>query len=182
MTRDVFVTTAMPWLLEVEGRYSLDSQDSGNWTGGAIGVGELRGTKYGISSAAFPHLDIGSLTVEQAREIYRRSYWDAVRGDNLPPILALAAFDGAVQHGARTSARHLQSALHVAGDGVIGPKTLDAAHHSSPIAVLPRMLRQRAEIYRKHPKADRYFDGWMDRLFRLEIACMRLALSEGISQ
>jgi lysozyme family protein len=38
--------------LGAEGGYSNNAADPGNWTGSAIGSGELRGTKYGISAAA----------------------------------------------------------------------------------------------------------------------------------
>ena len=45
-------------LLGNEGGFDDDARDRGNWTGGRIGVGELKGTKYGVSAAAFPDLDI----------------------------------------------------------------------------------------------------------------------------
>lgn len=41
-----------------------DRNDKGNWTGGRVGVGQLKGTKYGISAAAYLHLGIKSLTLE----------------------------------------------------------------------------------------------------------------------
>jgi hypothetical protein len=36
----------------------MDERDPGNWTGGAIGKGELRGTKWGISAQTYPQIDI----------------------------------------------------------------------------------------------------------------------------
>ena len=38
-------------LISHEGGYSEDPRDSGNWTGGAQGVGQLKGTKFGIASS-----------------------------------------------------------------------------------------------------------------------------------
>lgn len=94
-------------VINLEGGLSLDPNDSGNWTGGKQGAGELRGTKYGISAAAHPTLDIQALTVDDAKEIYKRDYWDAVGGDELPPALAAVVFDTAVNSGVKTALRLL---------------------------------------------------------------------------
>lgn len=82
-----------------EGGYSDDENDNGNWTGGKKGVGELKGTKYGISAASYQDLDIKNLTKEQADNIYKKDYWDTINGDKLPWPLALVAFDHAVNAG-----------------------------------------------------------------------------------
>ena len=50
--------------LNVEGGYQCDPDDKGNWTGGNVGVGLLKGTKYGISAASFSNVDIKNLTKE----------------------------------------------------------------------------------------------------------------------
>lgn len=86
-----------------EGDYQNVENDSGNWTGGAVGVGELKGTKYGISAASYPHLDIKNLTIEQADEIYFRDYWQASGADKLPWPACLIVFDTAVLHGVGTA-------------------------------------------------------------------------------
>ena len=86
-----------------EGNYTDNPEDHGNWTGGKKGVGELKGTKYGISAASYPHLDIRNLTMQQADDIYYRDYWLASGADKLPWPYALFAFDTAVLHGVGTS-------------------------------------------------------------------------------
>lgn len=109
-----------------EGGYTADPTDPGNWTGGAPGRGECRGTNWGISAASYPDLPIRALTPDQARTIYRRDYWDRVRGDRLPAPLALLVFDAAVNCGVGRAARWLQGVLGVAQDGVVGEVTLAA--------------------------------------------------------
>src|SRR5690625_4573541 len=94
-------------VINLEGGLSLDPDDRGNWSGGQKGKGELRGTKFGISAMSYPHLDIASLTVDDAIGIYRRDYWDAINGDDLPPALAVVAFDTAVNSGVGTARRLL---------------------------------------------------------------------------
>ncbi len=109
-----------------EGGFDANPADPGNWTGGAVGQGSLAGTKFGISAAAYPALDIRALTPADARAIYKRDYWDRVRGDELPPPLALLVFDAAVNNGVGHAARWLQTAVGAAADGEIGPGTLAA--------------------------------------------------------
>lgn len=86
-----------------EGGYQNVANDSGNWTGGKVGVGENKGTNFGISAASYPHLDIKNLTRQQADDIYRRDYWQASGADALPWPLCLLVFDTAVLHGVGTA-------------------------------------------------------------------------------
>mgnify|MGYP001593112728 CR=1 FL=1 len=55
---------AIEFILKKEGGYVNDPQDPG---------GE---TNFGISKKAYPNLDIKNLTEGQAREIYKKDYWD----------------------------------------------------------------------------------------------------------
>src|SRR5574340_333023 len=89
-------------LLGNEGAYSEDANDPGNWTGGRVGEGELRGTKYGISAKSYPALDIANLTEDQAQAIYYADYWMAHKLDQLPDVLRFDVFDGAVNSGLPT--------------------------------------------------------------------------------
>lgn len=118
--------TAVSWIIAWEGGYTGNAGDPGNWTGGKVGAGTLRGTKYGISAAAYPTADIANLTVADAQVLYERDYWTPIQGDALPPALAMVVFDGAVNSGVSQSAQCLQAPLGVTPDGVIGPATLGA--------------------------------------------------------
>lgn len=110
-----------------EGGLSLVPSDPGNWTGGKVGVGQLLGTKFGISTAAHPDVDIPNLTLEEANVIRREQYWDEVRGDELPPALAIVLADAAYMSGPETAVRTLQRMLGFTGnyvDGIFGPMTM----------------------------------------------------------
>ena len=56
-------------------------------------------TKYGISKRAHPDVDIKALTLDQARDIYRKDYWDPLKLDAQPWHKALPLFDCAVNQG-----------------------------------------------------------------------------------
>lgn len=117
---------AFSWVVGVEGDYSDDPGDPGNWTGGAVGSGQCNGTKFGISAAAYPTMDIADLTVAEAQVLYARDYWTPIQGDALPPALALIVFDAAVNSGVSQSATWLQVVVGATTDGTIGPATLAA--------------------------------------------------------
>jgi lysozyme family protein len=157
---------------KVEGGLSLDPEDNGNWTGGAKGKGELRGTKYGISAKQYPQMDIAALRIEKARDIFERDYWLAMKCDLLPPRLALCVFDTAVNMGLERAARVLQAALDVAQDGVIGPHTLAAARVLDQNESCVAMLAERALAYASFKQFKDYGRGWFRR-------CMRAAMEVG---
>jgi len=148
-----------------EGIYSKDPNDRGNWTGGRIGAGVLKGTKYGISAASYPNLDIDNLTWSEARAIYRRDFWDVLQCDELGAPLDDFLFDFAVNSGAQRVAGLLQSAVGTIRDGIIGPKTIAAYLRRSPRDVLRALFVERAMIFALDP-TDRYHGrGWFARLF-----------------
>lgn len=146
-----------------EGGFTNDRRDRGNWTSGKIGVGELKGTKYGIASHAYPTLDIKNLTREQAKAIYKRDYWDKAQADALPPGLDFQVFDAAVNHGLRTAVSLLQRTVGTNDDGVLGPKTLAAAQKASPYAAA-LYLEHRLRYYTDLSTFSTYGRGWVRRV------------------
>lgn len=113
-----------------EGGLSMDATDPGNWTGGKVGVGQLKGTKYGISAAAFPDEDIANLTLDRAKVLAKAGYWDPLHCDALPAALAGVVFDTAYNQGVHAAAVLLQGAVGVQQDGDVGPVTLKAVYRT----------------------------------------------------
>lgn len=152
-----------------EGGFTGNPADPGNWTGGACGRGACRGTKYGVSAASYPALDIANLTLEAAAAIYRRDYWDRVEGDRLPPPLALLVFDAAVNNGVGRAVRWLQVAVGAAPDGVLGPATLAAirGRAGQGAALLAEFQAQRLTFMAGLPTWRVFGLGWARRLCRL---------------
>src|SRR5215472_7824652 len=83
-----------------EGGYSNNSSDPG---------GE---TMYGISKRSYPDIVISTLTLDQAKAIYERDYWNKAGCDLCDPGLALVLFDAAVNNGVGQAARiHFMAGL-----------------------------------------------------------------------
>jgi lysozyme family protein len=109
------------FLAPTEGGLSLDPADAGNWANG-----KLVGTKYGISAAAYPDLDIANLTLDAANAIRYRDYWCKVRGDELPGAIAFVLAEAAYGSGPGTAIKQMQTLVGVLADGAFGPATLSA--------------------------------------------------------
>lgn len=126
--------TAFDRLIGNEGSLSLDPRDRGNWTGGRINLGICKGTKFGISAATYPQLDIANLTSDQARAIYLKDYWQAAQCDLLPDGAKFDTFDMAVNSGVKSAIMTLQRALGITADGVVGQETKSALQNLNPVS------------------------------------------------
>lgn len=143
------------------------------WEGGFVDDPEDPGkaTRFGISKRAHPDVDIASLTLNQAKQIYLEQYWMPVRARELPAILRLPVFDTAVNMGVGTAVKLLQRAAYVVVDGQIGPKTIEACERY-PGPVWTRFMAKRAKRYAELSTFDTYGDGWLNRLFDVARASM----------
>jgi len=148
---------ALHIVLKHEGGYVNDPRDSG---------GE---TRWGVSKRAYPNLDIKNLTQEQAGEIYRRDYWDKIRGDELPSEVGIFAMDTAVNMGVSRAIMLLQEAAHVTIDGVLGPNTLKAVRQA-PRDTLLAMATLRLLRYTQLDTFKVYGKGWFRRTLETLLA------------
>lgn len=130
-------------LLQInEGGYQCLRNDRGNWTSGRVGVGELKGTKYGISAMSYPNLDIKNLTLDDAKKIYYKDYWLKYKCQLLPDALSIAVLDYAVNSG-KQAIYDLQASLDIVIDGVIGNQTIGAANTKPIKPVLDEYMHRR---------------------------------------
>jgi len=111
---------AFTLLIGNEGKLSIDPKDPGNWTGGKVGKGVMKGSKYGVSAASYPDLDIKNLTLQDAKDIYYRDYWI----DGVPDEIAFDLFDTSVNSGKLKAIKLLQQTVGTEIDGKLGPLTL----------------------------------------------------------
>ena len=142
--------TAFARLIGHEGNYVNDPRDPG---------GE---TKFGISKRSYPNEDIANLTLERAKEIYRRDFWD-VLGDDVHPAIKFQAFDFAVNSGIGTAIRKLQAAIGVADDGHWGPMSAAKLASMDLNDVLMRFVAERLDFWRKLSTWPAFGNGWAGR-------------------
>lgn len=151
-------------LIGHEGGYSNDRNDPGNWTGGKVGVGFLKGTKFGLAANTYPKLDIKNITVVEAKEIYKRDWWDKLGADQLHPAIVYQLWDFAINAGKSRAVKELQQVAGVPDDGIIGPKTISAVKIMEVNDVLLRLAAERLKFYTSLSTWDRYGKGWTNRV------------------
>lgn len=118
------IDQALVHLLGNEGGYVNNPSDPGGATNFGITQRVARANGY--------LGDMRSFTISQAIEIYRRSYWEPIKADQLPDSLRFHVFDAAVNSGPTQAIKWLQRAAGVTEDGVIGQRTLGAAPRVTP--------------------------------------------------
>lgn len=113
-----------------EGAFDKSLEDRGNWTSGIVGQGELKGTKFGISAASYPNLDIENITLDQAKTIYLANYWTKLNASYFPGSIAGALFDTAVNQGPEKAIKLMQMCINTEADGKFGPYSQVAFTHA----------------------------------------------------
>ena len=122
-----------------------------------------------------PRRDVFEMTDPERYDIYRRNYWDAVRGDDLAAVsdrMAMCVFDSAVNHGVGTASRLLQRTAQAEPDGVIGKVTIACLRlrlmKLGPAQLLTVFLERRAGLYKaillRDPSQGVFRKGWRNRI------------------
>ncbi len=151
-------------LIGNEGGFQDNPKDRGNWTSGRVGVGQLKGTKYGISAMTYPHLNIKRITLAQAKVIYFRDWWEKIGADELDFSITYQLWDFAINSGMETAVRALQRAIDVAEDGYIGEVTLDKIQEFSVYEVLFKFHAIRLRYYTRLTRWDEFGKSWANRV------------------
>jgi len=146
-------------LLGHEGGYSNHEADPGGET--MWGVTKVVARAHGYEGL------MKDLPVNLAKAIYRKSYWDAVQAESLPPLIRYAVFDAGVNSGPGTAIRWLQEAVGATPDGILGPRTLAAINELSPDGILRRMLAKRLAAMTSMSGWPSFSRGWARRIATL---------------
>jgi lysozyme family protein len=139
-------------LIGHEGSYVNDSNDPG---------GE---TKWGISKRSYPHLNIATLTRDEARSIYRRDFWGRIHGDEMYDGLAFQVFDFAVNSGIETAVRYLQRSVGAADDGIWGDESQRATAAITESDAIMRLNGERLDFMTRLKNWPFHGKGWARRI------------------
>ena len=147
-------------LLQSEGGFSNLSQDPGGMTN----LGVTKATWENWIGRQSDEAEMRSLTPQKVEPLYKKKYWDAVRGDELDAGIAYILFDFAVNAGVGRSIKTLQTCLGVPADGGFGPITMAAVKSVEPLELIKRFTYAKEEFYRSLPTFEVFGDGWLNRL------------------
>lgn len=100
---------------------------------------------FGINQKANPDIDVKNLSREDAIEIYRTRYWNAINGDTLPAELQGTALDAAVNQGPANARKWI-------------------AESGGDVVKFNQLRRQHYEALLAKPENERFRKTWMRRL------------------
>jgi lysozyme family protein len=103
------------------------------------------------------------LTVEDVAPLYKKLYWDRVRGDELPSGVDWAVFDWAVNSGTGRAAKALQKIAGLEADGVVGAATVTAIKRMDARVVIKKLAIMRENFYRNLNTFGTFGRGWLRR-------------------
>jgi lysozyme family protein len=160
-------------LLHHEGGYIWHPEDPG----GETNLGVTRAVYEQWVGRQVMDGEMKTLTPDDVAPIYKKNYWDKVRGDDLPAGLDWAAFDWAVNSGAGRPAKAIQRCVGATQDGAIGPKTLAAIANKEPDKIIEYVHDIRQKFYERLKTFKTFGRGWTRR--NAETLKAALAMSQG---
>ena len=146
-------------LLHHEGGYVNNVHDKGGMTN--LGVTKRVYDKWiGREST---EQEMRDLTPDDVAPIYKKNYWDRVKGDSLPSGLDWACFDWAVNSGSGRPAKAVQRAVGATQDGAIGNQTLGLIAEKDPKFIIDYVYTVRQAFYESLDDYKHFGRGWSRR-------------------
>ena len=146
-------------LLEHEGGYVNNVNDRGGMTN--LGVTKRVYDEWiGREST---EQEMRDLTPDDVAPIYKKNYWDRVKGDQLPSGVDWCAFDWAVNSGSGRPAKAIQRAVGATQDGAIGNQTLGLVAEKDPKFIIDYVYTVRQAFYEGLDDYKHFGRGWSRR-------------------
>lgn len=109
-----------------------------------------------------------ALTPEDVAPLYKKKYWDAVRGDDLPDGVDYIVFDTAINSGPGRAIKFLQGCVGADMDGALGPKTMAAVRAADPKQLVEDYAKRRLSFLQDLPTWGTFGKGWSRRVAEVE--------------
>lgn len=161
---------ALAAVLVHEGGYSNHPKDPGGATMWGITQRTYDAYRKGLGKKT---QTVKNLSVQERAAIYKKNYWDAIKGDQLPAGVDYTVFDGAVNSGVSQSVKWLQRSLGaaytVAVDGIIGVATLAALKSVGDMdALVARICAARLAFMKALKTWKTFKNGWSSRVAQVK--------------
>lgn len=159
---------ALSEVLKHEGGFVNHPDDPGGATNKGITIAVYR--KWVDKNGSVE--DLKRISDATVAHIYRKHYWNAVRGDGLPSGVDYAVFDFAVNSGVSRAVKFLQTILKVPVDGRVGPVTLAAANRGVPDALINQYCDRRLAFLKALRTWATFGKGWGRRVASVRAAAL----------
>ena len=151
-------------MLQSEGGFANHPSDPGGMTN----LGVTKATWENWIGRESDEAEMRGLTPEKVEPMYKKKFWDAVRGDELKVGIDYLMFDFAVNAGAGRAIKTLQTAIGVPADGGFGPVTMAAMKSFEPVKLIERFSQAKEDFYRSLNTFDVFGKGWLNRVERVK--------------
>lgn len=151
-------------VLKSEGGFVNNPRDPGGMTN----LGVTKVTYEGYVNRHVDEAEMRSLTPDLVAPLYKKMYWDRIKGDDLPVGVDYCLFDLAVNSGVGRAGRILQMALDVPADGIIGPLTLRALQDRDPNEIVEQISEERIHFLQSLNTWNTFGKGWGRRVAEVE--------------
>ena len=152
-------------MLKSEGGFVNHPSDPGGMTN----LGVTKATWENWVGRESDEAEMRGLTPEKVEPLYKKKYFDAVRGDELPMGLDYLMFDFAVNAGAGRAIKTLQTAVGVTPDGGFGPMTMAAVQAVDPVDLIERFSQAKEDFYRSLTTFATFGKGWLNRVADVKV-------------
>ena len=156
---------AFKLMLKSEGGFVNHPSDPGGMTN----LGVTKATWENWVGRESDEAEMRGLTPEKVEPLYKKKYFDAVRGDELPMGLDYLMFDFAVNAGAGRAIKTLQTAVGVTPDGGFGPMTMAAVQAVDPNELIERFSQAKEDFYRSLTTFATFGKGWLNRVADVKV-------------
>ena len=111
---------------------------------------------------------IRALTPADVASLYKRKYWDKIKGDELPTGIDYAVFDAAINSGPGRAVKWLQGCVGADMDGALGPKTLALVAAADQKQLVEDYAKRRLSFLTDLPTWSTFGKGWGRRVSEVE--------------
>ena len=165
-------------VIKSEGGFTNDQRDKGNH----LPDGREGCTMLGCTQANWENFigkkvtqdDMKQLIPDDVKPFYKNSYWDAVKGDELPIGVDYLAFDFAINAGSYQSRKLIQTALEVSNDGIFGPATLNAIQNADAEDLIKKFTEAKIKFYQNLSNFSVYGVGWLKRCSDVQLVALKM--------
>ena len=157
-------------MLASEGGYVNHPDDPG----GRTNLGVTQATWENWIGRKSDEAEMRSLTPAKVEPLYKKKYWDAVLGDELPTGIDYLTFDFAVNAGVGRSIKTLQAAVSVAADGWLGPITMAAVQATDPTELIEQFSQTKKGFYRSLAQFPIFGTGWLNRVAKVKAEALKM--------
>ena len=168
----------IPSIERAEGGYQNLKNDKGNYNS----LGERVGTNHGVSAKFYERVmgfppsveDMKNITKQDSHILFKNEFWDRMLADEISDQgIAEIIVDHAINANPRVTSKIVQRTLntyfgkHLAVDGAVGPKTIQAINAVEPSRFFEKLAIARIDYYERLSDFQYFGKSWTKRVLDL---------------